>query len=241
MWNRVEYRPLEGFVYAITPFNFTAIAGNLPTSAALMGNVVVWKPAATQVYSANLLMQIFKEAGLPNGVINMVMGDSGMITETLLASPDFAGVHFTGSTGVLMTFGQKIEPTSANTKPIQELLEKQVVKILLLRIRSNSKQVSTGIARGAFEYQVKCSAASRVYIPQSLWPAVKAELEADLKSMKMGSPEDMSNFITAVISEGSFDKLAKAIDQAKKDTDAEVIMGGNYDKSKGTLLNLQLS
>nr|WP_309755091.1 L-glutamate gamma-semialdehyde dehydrogenase [Flavobacterium sp.] len=235
MWNRVEYRPLEGFVYAITPFNFTAIAGNLPTSAALMGNVVVWKPAATQVYSANLLMQIFKEAGLPNGVINMVMGDSGMITETLLASPDFAGVHFTGSTGVFNDIWAKIGTNISKYKTYPRIVGETGGKdFIIAHPSANSKQVSTGIARGAFEYQgQKCSAASRVYIPQSLWPAVKAELEADLKSMKMGSPEDMSNFITAVISEGSFDKLAKAIDQAKADADAEVIMGGNYDKSKG--------
>ncbi len=235
MWNRVEYRPLEGFVYAITPFNFTAIAGNLPTSAALMGNVVVWKPAATQVYSANLLMQIFREAGLPNGVINMVMGDSGMITETLLASPDFAGVHFTGSTGVFNDIWAKIGTNISKYKTYPRIVGETGGKdFIIAHPSANSKQVSTGIARGAFEYQgQKCSAASRVYIPQSLWPAVKAELEADLKSMKMGSPEDMSNFVTAVISEGSFDKLAKAIDQAKKDSDAEVIMGGNYDKSKG--------
>ena len=235
MWNRAEYRPLEGFVYAITPFNFTAIAGNLPTSAALMGNVVVWKPAATQVYSANLLMQIFKEAGLPNGVINMVMGDSGMITETLLASPDFAGVHFTGSTGVFNDIWAKIGTNISKYKTYPRIVGETGGKdFIIAHPSANSKQVSTGIARGAFEYQgQKCSAASRVYIPQSLWPAVKTELEADLKSMKMGSPEDMSNFITAVISEGSFDKLAKAIDQAKKDSDAEVIMGGNYDKSKG--------
>ncbi|WP_158729541.1 MULTISPECIES: L-glutamate gamma-semialdehyde dehydrogenase [unclassified Flavobacterium] len=235
MWNRVEYRPLEGFVYAITPFNFTAIAGNLPTSAALMGNVVVWKPAATQVYSANLLMQIFKEAGLPNGVINMVMGDSGMITETLLASRDLAGVHFTGSTGVFNDIWAKIGTNISKYKTYPRIVGETGGKdFIIAHPSANSKQVSTGIARGAFEYQgQKCSAASRVYIPQSLWPAVQAELEADLKSMKMGSPQDMSNFITAVISEGSFDKLAKAIDQAKADADAEVIIGGNYDKSKG--------
>jgi 1-pyrroline-5-carboxylate dehydrogenase len=235
MWNRVEYRPLEGFVYAITPFNFTAIAGNLPTSAALMGNVVVWKPAATQVYSANLLMQIFKEAGLPNGVINMVMGDSGMITETLLASRDLAGVHFTGSTGVFNDIWAKIGTNISKYKTYPRIVGETGGKdFIIAHPSAHSKQVSTGIARGAFEYQgQKCSAASRVYIPQSLWPAVQAELEADLKSMKMGSPQDMSNFITAVISEGSFDKLAKAIDQAKADADAEVIIGGNYDKSKG--------
>jgi 1-pyrroline-5-carboxylate dehydrogenase len=174
MWNRVEYRPLEGFVYAITPFNFTA--GNLPTSAALMGNVV-WKPAATQVYSANLLMQIFKEAGLPNGVINMVMGDSGMI-ETLLASPDFAGVHFTGSTGVLMTFGQKIGTNISKYKTYPRIVGETGGKdFIIAHPSANSKQVSTGIARGVLSIKVKNVAASRVYIPQSLWPAVKAELK----------------------------------------------------------------
>ena len=235
MWNRVEYRALEGFVYAITPFNFTAIAGNLPASAALMGNVVVWKPAATQVYSANLLMQIFKEAGLPDGVINMVMGDSGMVTETLLASPDFAGVHFTGSTGVFNDIWAKIGTNISKYKTYPRIVGETGGKdFIIAHPSANAKQVTTGIARGAFEYQgQKCSAASRVYVPQSLWPAVKNQLEADLKSMKMGSPEDFGNFITAVIHEGSFDKLASYIDQAKKDADAEIIVGGNYDKSVG--------
>lgn len=235
MWNRVEYRPLEGFVYAITPFNFTAIAGNLPSSAALMGNVVVWKPAATQVYSANVIMQVFKEAGLPDGVINMVMGDSGMVSDVVLSSPHLAGVHFTGSTGVFndiwKTIGNNISTYKTYPRIVGETGGKDFI---IAHPSANAKQVATGISRGAFEFQgQKCSAASRVYIPQSLWPAVKSNLEADLASMKMGSPEDMSNFITAVISEASFDKLARYIDQAKNDSDAEVIMGGNYDKSKG--------
>ena len=235
MWNRVEYRPLEGFVYAITPFNFTAIAGNLPSSAALMGNVVVWKPAATQVYSANVIMQVFKEAGLPDGVINMVMGDSGMVSDVVLSSPHLAGVHFTGSTGVFndiwKTIGNNISKYKTYPRIVGETGGKDFI---IAHPSANAKQVATGISRGAFEFQgQKCSAASRVYIPQSLWPAVKSHLEADLASMKMGSPEDMSNFITAVISEASFDKLARYIDQAKNDSDAEVIMGGNYDKSKG--------
>lgn len=235
MWNRVEYRPLEGFVYAITPFNFTAIAGNLPSSAALMGNVVVWKPAATQVYSANVIMQVFKEAGLPDGVINMVMGDSGMVSDVILSSPHLAGVHFTGSTGVFNDIWKTIGNNIATYKTYPRIVGETGGKdFIIAHPSANPTQVAVGIARGAFEFQgQKCSAASRVYIPQSLWPAVQAKLDADLKSMKMGSPEDMSNFITAVISEASFDKLARYIDQAKNDSDAEVIMGGNYDKSKG--------
>jgi 1-pyrroline-5-carboxylate dehydrogenase len=235
MWNRVEYRPLEGFVYAITPFNFTAIAGNLPSSAALMGNVVVWKPAATQVYSANVIMQVFKEAGLPDGVINMVMGDSGMVSDVVLSSPHLAGVHFTGSTGVFNDIWKTIGNNIATYKTYPRIVGETGGKdFIIAHPSANPAQVAVGIARGAFEFQgQKCSAASRVYVPQSLWPAVQAKLEADLASMTMGSPEDMSNFITAVISEASFDKLARYIDQAKNDSDAEIIMGGNYDKSKG--------
>ncbi|MQP51801.1 MULTISPECIES: L-glutamate gamma-semialdehyde dehydrogenase [unclassified Flavobacterium] len=235
MWNRVEYRPLEGFVYAITPFNFTAIAGNLPSSAALMGNVVVWKPAATQVYSAYVLMQVFKEAGLPDGVINMVMGDSGMVSDVVLSNPHLAGVHFTGSTGVFNDIWKTIGNNIATYKTYPRIVGETGGKdFIIAHPSANPAQVAVGIARGAFEFQgQKCSAASRVYVPQSLWPAIQAKLEADLKSMKMGSPEDMGNFITAVISEASFDKLARYIDQAKKDSDAEIIIGGNYDKSKG--------
>ena len=235
VWNKVEYRPLEGFVYAITPFNFTAIAGNLPSSAALMGNVVVWKPAATQVYSANVIMQIFKEAGLPDGVINMVMGDSSMVSEVLLNSPYLAGVHFTGSTEVFNDIWAKIGTNISNYKSYPKIVgETGGEDFIIAHPSANVKQVVTGISRGAFEFQgQKCSAASRGYIPKSLWSAVQSQLKADLKSMKMGSPEDMRNFITAVISEASFDKLARYIDQAKKDADAEIIIGGNYDKSKG--------
>ncbi len=235
VWNKVEYRPLEGFVYAITPFNFTAIAGNLPSSAALMGNVVVWKPAATQVYSANVIMEVFKEAGLPDGVINMVMGDSSMVSEVLLTSPYLAGVHFTGSTEVFNAIWAKIGTNISNYKSYPKIVGETGGKdFIIAHPSANVKQVVTGISRGAFEFQgQKCSAASRGYIPKSLWPEVQSQLEADLKSMKMGSPEDMSNFITAVISEASFDKLARYIEQAKKDADAEIIIGGNYDKSKG--------
>lgn len=235
MWNRVEYRPLEGFVYAITPFNFTAISGNLPSSAALMGNVVVWKPAATQVYSANVIMQVFKEAGLPNGVINMITGDSGMISDVILSNPHLAGVHFTGSTGVFNDIWKTIGQNIASYKTYPRIVGETGGKdFIIAHPSANAKQVATGISRGAFEFQgQKCSAASRVYLPKSLWADIKSFLEADLQSMKMGSPEDMSNFITAVISETSFDKLARYIDQAKNDSDAEVVIGGNYDKSKG--------
>jgi 1-pyrroline-5-carboxylate dehydrogenase len=234
-WNRLEYRPLEGFVYAITPFNFTAIAGNLPASTAMMGNVVIWKPSDSQVFSAKIIIDIFKEAGLPDGVINVVFGDALMVTDTVLASRDFAGVHFTGSTHVFKDIWAKIGTNIHHYKTYPRIVGETGGKdFIIAHPSANVKQVVTGIARGAFEFQgQKCSAASRVYVPQSLWPAVKEQLIADVKSMKMGSPEDFSNFITAVIHEGSFDKLAKYIDQAKKDTDAEIIVGGNYDKSVG--------
>ncbi len=235
VWNRVEYRPLEGFVYAITPFNFTAIAGNLPSSAALMGNVVVWKPAATQVYSANVVMQIFKEAGLPDGVINMVMGDSSMISEVLLNSPHLAGVHFTGSTEVFNDIWAKIGTNISQYKSYPKIVGETGGKdFIIAHPSANVKQVVANTIRGAFEFQgQKCSAASRVYFPKSLWPAIKEEMGKELATIKMGSPEDFSNFVTAVISEASFNKLTKYIDQAKQDADTEVIFGGNYDKSKG--------
>jgi len=235
VWNRVEYRPLEGFVYAITPFNFTAIAANLPASAALMGNTVVWKPSDSQVFSAKVIIDVFKEAGVPDGVINVVFGDPIMITDTVLASPDFAGVHYTGSTFVFKEIWKKIGTNIHTYKTYPRIVGETGGKdFVLAHPSANVKQVVTGITRGAFEFQgQKCSAASRAYIPQSLWPAVKKQLITDVKSMKMGSPEDFGNFITAVIHEGSFDKLAKAINQAKADADAEIIVGGNYDKSKG--------
>ena len=235
VWNRLEYRPLEGFVYAITPFNFTAIAGNLPASAALMGNTVVWKPAATQVFSAEILMQIFKEAGLPDGVINMVLGDSEMVSEVVLSNPNLAGVHFTGSTGVFNSIWGKIGTNISNYKTYPRIVGETGGKdFIVAHPTANVKQVVTGISRGAFEFQgQKCSAASRAYLPQSMWAEAKELLIKDVKSMKMGSPEDFGNFVTAVISEKSFDKLAKFIDQAKADKDAEIIVGGGYDKSKG--------
>jgi 1-pyrroline-5-carboxylate dehydrogenase len=234
-WNRLEYRPLEGFVYAITPFNFTAIAGNLPASAALMGNVVVWKPSDSQVFSAKILLDVFKEAGVPAGVINMVMGDPVMITDTVLASPDFSGIHFTGSTWVFKDIWQKIGTNIHNYKTYPRIVGETGGKDFIVAHKTaNAKQVATAIVRGSFEFQgQKCSAASRCYISKSIWADVKKYVLADMATFKMGSPEDMSNYITAVIHEGSFDKLAKYIDQAKADSDADVIAGGNYDKSTG--------
>ncbi|WP_179343841.1 L-glutamate gamma-semialdehyde dehydrogenase [Winogradskyella ursingii] len=234
-WNRVEYRPLEGFTYAVTPFNFTAIAGNLPACMALMGNVVVWKPSDSQVFSAKVIMDIFKEAGVPDGVINVVFGDPKMITDTVLASPDFSGLHFTGSTDVFKELWKQIGNNIHNYKTYPRIVGETGGKDFIVAHKTaNAKQVATAIARGAFEFQgQKCSAASRAYIPKGIWSDVKDYLLEDLKSFKMGSPEDLGNFVTAVIHEGSFDKLAKYIDGAKSDSNAEIIAGGNYDKSKG--------
>ncbi|MEK6452258.1 MULTISPECIES: L-glutamate gamma-semialdehyde dehydrogenase [Myroides] len=235
IWNRLEHRPLEGFVYAITPFNFTAISGNLPASAALMGNVVVWKPSATQIYSARVIVEVFKLAGLPDGVINVVYGNSAMITDTLLASPDFAGIHFTGSTGVFNSMWTKIGQNINNYKTYPRIVGETGGKDFVIAHPSScAKEVAVALTRGAFEYQgQKCSAASRAYIPASMWPKVKEYMGADLATIKMGTPEDPSNFVSSVISESSFDKLAKYIDQAQADSDAEVVFGGKYDKSVG--------
>jgi 1-pyrroline-5-carboxylate dehydrogenase len=234
-WNRLEYRPLEGFVYCVTPFNFTAIAGNLPASAALMGNVTVWKPSDHQMLSAHIVMEIFKEAGVPPGVINMVNADPVMMTEEVLSHPDFAGIHFTGSTGVFKSIWTQIGANINTYKTYPRIVGETGGKdFIVAHASAIPEQVATGITRGAFEFQgQKCSAASRAYIPQSLWPAVEKHLKDEISTIKMGSPEDMSNFMTAVIHEGSFDKLASYIDQAKKDSNAQIITGGNYDKSKG--------
>ncbi|MDG1252362.1 MAG: L-glutamate gamma-semialdehyde dehydrogenase [Schleiferiaceae bacterium] len=235
MWNRMEYRALEGFVVAITPFNFTAIAGNLPASAALMGNVVVWKPADSQIYSAWVVMEIFRKAGLPDGVINMVYMDGPEFGEVVFKHPDFAGLHFTGSTAVFKhlwkEIGSHIDHYKAYPRIVGETGGKDFV---IAHPSAQAKQVATGLTRGAFEFQgQKCSAASRAYIPQSMWPAVKEHLVADLASFSMGSPGDLKNFITAVIDERAFDKIASFIDYAKSQSDAEIIAGGSYDKSKG--------
>ena len=234
-WNRLEYRPLEGFTYAVTPFNFTAIAGNLPACMAMMGNVVVWKPSDSQIFSAKIIMDVFKEAGVPDGVINVVFGDPVMITDTVMDSPDFSGLHFTGSTYIFKELWKKIGNNIHNYKTYPRIVGETGGKDFIVAHKSaNPLQVATAITRGAFEFQgQKCSAASRAYVPSNLWDVVKKRIIEDVKSFKMGSPEDLGNFITAVIHEGSFDKLAKFIDGAKNDDDAEIIVGGNYDKSKG--------
>jgi len=234
-WNRLEYRPLEGFVYAITPFNFTAIAANLPASAALMGNTVVWKPSDSQVFSAKIVLDVFKEAGVPPGVINMIMGDPVMITDTVLASPDFSGIHFTGSTHVFKSIWQKIGTNIHNYKTYPRIVGETGGKDFIVAHKTaNPKQVATAISRGAFEFQgQKCSAASRCYVSQSIWSEVKQHLLDDIASFKMGSPENFENFITAVIHEGSFDKLASYIDKVAENDEATIVAGGTYDKSKG--------
>ncbi|NNJ88672.1 MAG: L-glutamate gamma-semialdehyde dehydrogenase [Eudoraea sp.] len=236
IWNRVEYRPLEGFVYAITPFNFTAIAGNLPASAAMMGNVVVWKPSDSQIFSAKVLVDVFKEAGLPDGVINVIYGDPVMITETLLAHPDFSGIHFTGSTDVFKNLWTQIGNNIHTYKTYPRIVGETGGKdFIVAHPTAKPKQVATAIVRGAFEFQgQKCSAASRVYLPKSTADEILAEAKKDIASFNApGSPEDMSNFITAVIHEGSFDKLVSYIERAKKDKEASIFTGGGYDKSKG--------
>ncbi len=235
IWNRVEQRPLEGFIFALTPFNFTAIAGNLPASCALMGNVVVWKPADTQAYSANVLMKIFKEAGLPDGVINLIYADGPEVGDVVFNHPDFAGIHFTGSTAVFQQIWQTIGTNIHKYKSYPRIVGETGGKdFIMVHASADIKAAVTGILRGAFEYQgQKCSAASRTYIPKSLWPSMKEMLLKDIATFKMGPTEDFGNFINAVIDEKSFDKLSTYIDQAKKDEDAEIICGGNYDKSKG--------
>jgi 1-pyrroline-5-carboxylate dehydrogenase len=235
VWNRLEYRPLEGFIFAITPFNFTAIAGNLPSSAALMGNTVVWKPAYPQVYSAKVIMEIFREAGLPDGVINLIYVDGPEAGEVVFKHPDFAGLHFTGSTGVFKhlwkTIGANIDIYKTYPRIVGETGGKDFV---VAHKSANAKELATGLIRGAFEFQgQKCSAASRAYIPSNLWEDVKAYMKKDLAEIKMGSPEDYTNYINAVIDEKAFDKIAKYIDNAKEDKLVEVIAGGGYDKSKG--------
>ncbi|GAB2606747.1 L-glutamate gamma-semialdehyde dehydrogenase [Belliella aquatica] len=235
VWNRLEQRPLEGFIFALTPFNFTAIAGNLPTSAAMMGNTIVWKPAYTQIYSAKVLMDVFKEAGVPDGVINLIYVDGPTAGNVIFNHADFAGIHFTGSTGVFQhiwkTIGENIYKYKSYPRIVGETGGKDFV---LAHKSANPKAVAVGLSRGAFEFQgQKCSAASRAYIPSNLWDDVKKYLLEDLADMKMGPTEDFTNFINAVIDEKSFDKISKYITDAKNAEGVEIIAGGNFDKSKG--------
>lgn len=234
-WNSTEWRPLEGFIFALTPFNFTSIAGNLQTSAAMMGNTIVWKPSKTQVYSAAVIMEVLMEAGLPNGVINMVFAPGPVTADTVLNHPDFAGIHFTGSTGVFQSIWEKIGKNIKNYRSYPRIVGETGGKdFVFVHESANMKQVVTALTRGSFEFQgQKCSAASRAYIPKSKWPEIKAGLERDLKSMKMGSPEDFGNFINAVIDENAFNTLSGAIEKIKAAPDAEIVIGGNYDNSIG--------
>lgn len=235
MWNRMDYRPLEGFVFALTPFNFTSIAGNLPAAPAMMGNTVVWKAAGSQIYSANVIMEIYKEAGLPDGVINLIHVSGRTTGDVVFSHPNFAGIHFTGSTEVFRTIwktiGQNIDKFKSYPRIVGETGGKDFI---IAHPSADRKAFATAITRGAFEFQgQKCSAASRIYCPKSMWEEVKGYVVEDLKTFKMGSPEDFSNFINAVIDEPAFDKISGYIDHIKEASDAEIISGGKYDKSEG--------
>lgn len=234
-WNRLEQRPLEGFVYALSPFNFTSIAANLAAAPALMGNVVVWKPSNTQIYSADIIMKIYREAGLPDGVINIVYVSGPEAADVVLTNRHLAGIHFTGSTGVFNSIWSRVGNSIGNYKNYPRVVGETGGKdFIVAHSSANARQVATAMARGAFEYQgQKCSAASRAYLPESLWPEIKQIALEQIKSFKMGGPEDLSNFITAVIDEKSFDKLTSYIDQAASNPQVEVVCGGRYDKSKG--------
>jgi 1-pyrroline-5-carboxylate dehydrogenase len=235
MWNRMDYRPLEGFVFAVTPFNFTSIAANLPAAPAMMGNVAIWKPADSQIYSAWALMDLFRAAGLPDGVINLIYVDGPVAGDIVFKHPDFAGLHFTGSTGVFRhlwkEIGANIEKYKSYPRIVGETGGKDFV---VMHPSAHSDEVATALSRGAFEFQgQKCSAASRAYIPASKWEAVKGKLVEQVNSFKMGSPEDFGNFVNAVIDKRAFDKIAGYIDYIKQQPDAEIIAGGNYDDRKG--------
>lgn len=235
IWNRTDWRPLEGFIFALTPFNFTAIAGNLPTAPAMLGNVAVWKPAESQIYSASVIMEILEAAGLPAGVINLIYVDGATVGDVVFKHPDFAGLHFTGSTGVFQRIWKSIGENIANYKSYPRIVGETGGKdFVIAHPSADPEAVAVGLVRGAFEFQgQKCSAASRAYIPESLWPTVKEKMLADLASIKMGTTEDFRNFVNAVIDEKAFDKISSYIADAKKAAGVEVLAGGNYDKSKG--------
>ena len=235
IWNRMEYRPLEGFVFAITPFNFTSICANLCAAPAMMGNVVVWKPAESQMYSAQVIMELFEAAGVPKGVINMISVDGPIAGDIVFKHKDFAGLHFTGSTSVFRHLWKEIGANIENYRSYPRIVGETGGKdFIMVHASSDASQVATAMTRGAFEFQgQKCSAASRAYIPSNLWSDVKKILIEQVSSLKMGSPEDTSNFINAVIDERAFDKIAGYIDYIKEQNDAEIIVGGKYNKSKG--------
>ena len=235
VWNRLEYRPLEGFVYALTPFNFTAIAGNLPACVAMMGNVVVWKPAPTQMYAAHVLMQILIEAGLPAGVINLIQGDGPALGKVIVEHRDFAGLHFTGSTAVFQSIWKQIGENISRYKLYPRIVGETGGKDFVIAHQSaDARALAVALVRGAFEFQgQKCSAASRAYIPTNLWEQTWGYMQQMLGELKMGSPEDFSNFINAVIDEKAFNKITKYIQDAKNDPSVEILAGGHADKSKG--------
>ncbi len=235
IWNRLEWRPLEGFVFALTPFNFTAIAGNLPSSPALMGNTVVWKASETQIFAANVIMEVFREAGLPDGVINLVFVSGAVAGDVIFSHREFAGLHFTGGTGTFNTIYRKIASHLDDYRSYPRIVGETGGKdFVMVHNSANPVEVAVALARGAFEYQgQKCSAASRAYIPRSLWPAIKERLQHDVESMKMGSTEDFSNFINAVIDKKAFDFITSYIEKAKQSDVAKVIIGGDYDDSEG--------
>ena len=235
VWNRTEWRPLEGFVFALTPFNFTAIAGNLPGAPALMGNVCVWKPSKTAVYSAHVIMEVLMEAGLPDGVINLVFCSGPAASDVIFSHRDFAGIHFTGSTGVFNTIWRTIVNNIDNFRTYPRIVGETGGKDFIFADESTCpKQLATAIVRGAFEYQgQKCSAASRAYVPSNIWEDVKKYVGEQLAEIKVGPVEDFTNFVNAVIDETSFKNLAKHIDEAKASTEAEIVFGGTYDMSKG--------
>jgi 1-pyrroline-5-carboxylate dehydrogenase len=235
MWNRTEYRALEGFVFAVTPFNFTSIGANLPTSPALMGNTVLWKPASTGVYPAYFNMKLLEAAGMPPGVINLVVGSGGEVGDPVLASPEFAGIHFTGSTAVFHQMWKTIGANIARYKGYPRIVGETGGKdFVFVHASADVDAVATALVRGAFEYQgQKCSAASRAYIPRSLWPRVKDAMLAQLAEVRMGDVEDFTNFMGAVIDKGAFDSIKAYIDYAKASPDAEIVHGGGCDDSVG--------
>lgn len=235
IWDRLDYRPLEGFIFAVTPFNFVSIAGNLPTAPAIMGNTVIWKPASSVTYTSYMIMQILKEAGLPDGVVNMVTARGADVGEYVLKSPDLAGIHFTGSTGVFQTMWKTVGTNIAKYKSYPRIVGETGGKdFIFVHNSANVEEVATAIIRGAFEFQgQKCSAASRSYIPKSLWPKIKEKLLADMKDVKMGGVEDVGNFVNAIIDRSAYNDIVAFIDYAKEASDAEFLCGGHYDDSKG--------